>query len=188
MSSLVKKIEEDQYSLEIMIEASSSKEVGEKIKNEITESIGDKWKVPVIEEERVSINERFLSFIKRAEIEHRRYLTEKRKRLVLGLAALLSIISAFGVVGKKYIEEREQKIVATEKHKEREKAHERIEELEQDIQNQIKNIDAQIQEDKPFTILPNDMAIESSYEETDRLLRTVREAEFELRKLAESDK
>ncbi len=180
------KVEENQYSLEILIDASATPEIKEKIKTEIATTLGEKWEVPVIEEERINVNERLLSFIKRAEIEHRRYLTEKGKRLVFSLAALISLVTAVGVIGKKYINEHEEEVVAMEKKKEREKNHTRIEALTQDIQAQIADINQQIEEGKPFTVLPNDMSGVNSYEETNKLLKTVRGVEFELRKLTEN--
>jgi len=52
-----------------------------------------------------------LHFIQRAKIEHKKYLSEKKKRLTAVLASLLSIATTAGIVGNKYVNDERQKTV-----------------------------------------------------------------------------
>jgi len=177
------RVEENQYSLEILLDNQTDERVKGEIRRAIEDAIGKKWEVPAIEEERVRVNRELFGFIKRAEVEHRKYVRERRWKLTIALSALLSISATMGTFTKKYFDEREQRVVATE----RVKSYKRMTELENRISRQISELEARIAAGKPLTVAPSDMAAVTDYEETQRILDTIREARDEMRKLSETE-
>ena len=179
-----KKVEEGQYSLEILLDSQTDKKVRGEIRVAIENAIGEKWDVPAIEEETVRVNKELFGFIKRAEVEHKKYVTQRRLTLTVALSALLSLSAAIRTITKKYFDEREHKAVATEQAE----SYKRISALENKVSRQISELDAQLAAGKPLTVSPSDMAATTDYEETQRVLDTVREVQDEMRKLGETDK
>jgi uncharacterized protein involved in tolerance to divalent cations len=177
-----KKIEEDQYSLEILIDASTSDEVRDRIKNTISTVIGKKWEVPAIEEERVNVNAKLLNFIKHSQVEHGKYINEKKKRFVFALAGLLGLSTTLATLSERYMEHREQDIATVE----RKRAHDKVEEMLQKVQDQTRDIDFKAMNRQPLTPSPgSEMGV--AYEETAKILDTIHEVEFEMRKLARGE-
>lgn len=183
-----KKVEEGQFKLEILIGSESGQENKEKIISKIKEVIGAKWDVPAIQEQGVEVNEKFLSFIKRAEVEHKRYRKERKLKLTLAVAVLAAMSSIVGAMAKKYVDDREQKAVAESVLRERQISYEKVRNLEQKIQDQINKMNIKISRGEPFTPSPTDMAAGDLYEETDTIRDLVREVEFEADKLANPER
>ncbi|MEK9147460.1 MAG: hypothetical protein AAB593_00915 [Patescibacteria group bacterium] len=173
-----KKNKENQYSLEILLDANVDSNTKNAIKDIIKNTIGNKWDVPpIIEEKGVEINKELLGFIKRAEIEHKKYKKEKNLKLAVALSAFLAISSTIGFFTKKYFDEKEHIAIATEQAK----SYAKINELEKKISHQISELENKITSGK-LTIEPSDMAIGTSYKETAEILETIREVENEMRK------
>lgn len=172
------KVKEPQWSLEILLDNQTDEKVKSEIRKAIEDAIGQKWEVPAIEEESVRVNEQLLGFIKRVGVEHRMYVRERKLKLTVALAALLSISATIGTFTKKYFDEREQKAVAAE----RADSYKRISALEKKVSDQIFALDAQIAAGRSLTVSSNDMSAATDYEETQKILKTVREVEFEMEK------
>jgi len=179
-----KKVGEGQYSLEILLDNEVGGTAKQQIRQTIEAGVGEKWEVPVVEEEQVKVNRELLGFIKRAEVEHSKYVRERKLKLTIALTALLSLSATLGTFTKKYFDDREHKAVAAE----RAESYKKITALEQKVSDQIFALDAQIASGKPLTVSPNDMSASTDYEETQEVLRTVREVEHEMRVLSEKDK
>lgn len=178
------KTTEDQYSLEILLDEKADGALKEKIRRAIAEEIGRKWDVPAIEEEAVRVNRQLLGFIKRAEVEHGKYVRERNTKLAVTLAALLAVSGMVGTLVKRYTDERERQAVATEQAE----SYKRLLKLEQNIERQRAELDAKISAGKPLTAVPTDMAATESYEETGEIIQTIREAQEEMRRLIEAGK
>ena len=176
-----KKVEQGQYALEILLEQSAGSAIKDQIREIISEEIKKQWDVPIIEEENVKINENMLSFIKRAEVEHKKYEFEKKLRLSVSLAALLSVSGLIAMFADKYVEKKEQDAVM----KDRQKIYLKVQALQQDIQNQVIVIERKLNNEGKLTVAQNDMSAGDSYEETEKLQKFMRDVEFEIRKLAD---
>src|SRR3989344_1646264 len=178
-----KRVTENQYVLEILIDPDLADFKKEAIKKAVQEKIGSQWETPAVIEDKVSVNKELLGFIKQAETEHRRYRKERKLRVAAMTAFLLSVMGITGVFLKKYQEEKIEKAVKQEQKETLKK----INTLQETIQKQIAELDSQIEKGELHT-LPTDMAADVSYEETNRILKTVRELESSLENLAQSEK
>ncbi|OHB25773.1 MAG: hypothetical protein A2542_03805 [Parcubacteria group bacterium RIFOXYD2_FULL_52_8] len=174
-----KKVAEAQYSLEIVLEDAVGDEVKAKIVQHISTEIKRFWDVPIIEEEQVKINENLLHFIKRAEVEHGKYVREKSLRRAVSIAALLGLAATLYTLEESYVERKEQQAANVEI----DKAHEKIAALEKKIERHVWTLNHKIEIGEQFTPTPNDMAADQGYIESEEILTTVREVEFEMRKL-----
>ena len=179
-----KMVEEDQFKLEILLDSESDNEKKRKIISKINEVIRTRWGVPAIQEQNVVVNEKFLSFIKRAEVEHKRYRKERKLKLTIALATLMSVSGLFGTVTKKYIDNKKEEAVAAE----RTKTYNRLGNLQQKMQEKIIALESQIAKEEPLHEAPTDMAAFAGYEETREILDLVRDAEFESMKLADPER
>lgn len=177
-----KRVTEDQYVLEILIDPDLSESKKETIKTAIQEKIGSQWETPAVIEDKVSVNKELLGFIKQAETEHKRYRKEKKLRVAAMTAFLLSIMGITGIFLKKYQDEKITKAVKQEQKETLKK----INKLQEAIQKQVAELDSQIEKGDELHTLPTDMAADVSYEETNKILETVRELESSLENLAKS--
>jgi hypothetical protein len=174
-----KRTTEDQFVLSILVDSTIDEGKKRDIRRSIADSIGTQWDVPAIREESIQINEHFLTFIQRAGIEHKKFKRERRLRLSFMLAALLSISAALGTVSKKFVEDREHKAAAAEQVKNLK----RIQALEEDVQEQIFVLEGQLQSGQSLHPEPTDMAASESFEETQKIIDTIRAAQEEIRLL-----
>ena len=177
------KVKEDQYSLNILLASDAPPEVRERVRRIITTTIGEKWEAPAIKEDSIEVNREFLGFIRRADVEHKRYVKERHTKLAFALTAALSISGVIGTLVKQYGDERERRAVATEHSQ----TLERLSGLERKISKQVFALEAQIEEGKPLTYSPNDMAATSSFDETQEILETVRQVEGEVLRLVRAE-
>ncbi|MGD0977293.1 MAG: hypothetical protein ABR875_03305 [Minisyncoccia bacterium] len=178
------KIEEEQYQLEILLEAGAGQEIKDKIHSKIEEIIGKKWDVPAVIEEDVRVNEKFLGFIKRAETEHKKFKKERNLKLTVGLAALLSISGMIGILTRKYVNEKREEVASSE----RARNYKELEDLQQKVQQKVQELDRKIYMKKPLHESPTDMAAFAGYDETWEIINLVRDAEFAAQKLAEPER
>ncbi len=177
------RVKEHQYALDLLIDPSGTKERRQTVIQVINSEIGKKWETPAITEEKVQINKDLLGFIKRAETEYGRYRKERRMRLSLTLALLMSISGLIGAVSKRYVERREEKAVAAE----REKEFERLNRINQKIQLQISNIELKLQIGRQLEKKSEIDGIDH-YPEIDQIENTVEEGVGEIMKLMELEK
>lgn len=177
------KTEEVQYALEILLASDTDQETKKKIKSSLIEKIGEKWDAPMIEESTVEINESLLNFIKRAEIEHKRFTRERRMRYSVSLTALLSIAGIIGTITDRYVGKQIDKAAIVE----RDKAYKKVIQLEKEVEEQIDDLNWKMSHGEAPNMLPNDMAADAAYIETEKILRTVRDLELEMRRLVEAD-
>ncbi|MGC9598792.1 MAG: hypothetical protein ABSE18_00145 [Minisyncoccia bacterium] len=179
-----RRVKERQYALDLLIDPSETEERRQTIIQVINSEIGKRWETPDITEEKVQINKDLLGFIKRAETEHGRYKKERRMRLSLTLALLMSISGLIGAVSKRYVERREEKAVAAE----REKEFERLNKIDQKIQLQISNIELKLQMGQQLEKKPGVEFGGDYYPEIHQIEKTVEEGVDEIMKLMELEK
>jgi len=176
-----KRVTERQYGLDFLIRPDESEERKRRIIEAIKGEIGEKWETPDITQESVQINRELLGFIQRAEVEHKRFLKERRRRLTLTLSLLISIAGIVGGITERYAERREAKAVAAERAKD----YKRLGELEQKIQEQVGELERKLNAGEPLPTSPTDMAAQESHEDLSAILKTVRDVEHQARKILE---
>ncbi|MFA6536075.1 MAG: hypothetical protein WCT25_01425 [Candidatus Paceibacterota bacterium] len=190
------KVAEGQFSLNILTEGDLTK--GQHIRDEIERQIGDKWDVPAITEEQVRINEKFLTFIERAGVEHKKYVGEKKKKLAIALSGLLAIAAALGWIGKKYGDERASEAARVSAKSEKTEAEKKIYKLTEDVRFKIVDIERKINEvtellpqdlkkraqEEIFHSAKTDMAV-AGFDETDEIVKKMQDLTLEMGKLAE---
>ena len=179
-----KKVTEDQFVLNILSENSVDDSIKQRIIDELRSAIGEKWDVPAIREEQVEINESLLTFIKRSNIEHKKYLRQKNRTLSLALATLIGISGLIYEVSAKYIDKKEQQATTAE----RQHSYDKLTALQESIQSQIINLENKINNNEKLHAVPNDMSADDGYEETENILQSVRDAQNEMKVLKETGK
>jgi uncharacterized protein involved in tolerance to divalent cations len=186
-----KRVVEKQFELDFLLDPELSEEKRKHVTQLIENEIGKKWEIPAITQEVVEINKDLLGFVKRAEVEYQRYKKEKRVRLSLTLAVLLSISGIIAEASKLYVERREEKAVAAERMKELDT----LGRIDAKISRQIADINFKLafgkkgegETIKSLERVPGEDFGMDSYKEINDLEKTVDEAWIELRKVIKSE-
>lgn len=172
-----KQVTEAQYKLEILTPASGEEDLRAEVEAEVHRSIGEKWDVPAITEERVRVNEDLLRFVKRAGTEHRRYIKERRFRTGIILTAALSFLSLAGLLIKEYGESKARAAVKQEQKL----ALDNLDKLREKLEHDVMDLNAKIESGDKLTGVPNDMAAVGSFEETEKVIHDMRNFEQALK-------
>ncbi len=162
-----RKIKENQFLLKILVNENIPSDKKDKIISIIQKNINQKWDVSAIEEESVLINEALLNFIKRADIEHRRFKKEKQLRLALSLTVLMTLSGIIGLVSKGYVDQRVAKTIAME----RLKHYQELDDLNYKIQQKITALELQISKKIPFHYTGAEWSYD--YKETSDIAETI---------------
>lgn len=178
-----KKTEEDQFELSILAEENNSDKI-EEIKQAISEAVSPHWDVPKIEQRTVKVNSDLLTFVRRAGIEHKKYLSERNKKLSLALAAFLSVSGIIGTFIHRYTEEHAQEAVKKERVQELDE----LKKVEDELGRRIDTLNGMLNDNRPLTSLPNDMSVTTAYKETDDVEKVLKDAREKLEKIINSEK
>ncbi|MBP9772053.1 MAG: hypothetical protein KBD16_04000 [Candidatus Pacebacteria bacterium] len=176
-------VEEQQYALRILVERNDDSKQ-ERIKERITTEIKRYWDVPIVSEEDVMVPKELFDFIDKSEVEHKRFVGERRKKRIFMAAALTAFLGLTGTVSKQYLEKQQQKTVTVEKEKE----YKRLQDLRMQIQEATMRLEQKLAAGEELTESSNDMAAHGGFEETKEPLQLIREAEESIRKILDQEK
>ncbi len=176
------KVIEDQFSLNILL-AEQDETKAEEIRALVSSVIGEKWDVPRIEQETVSVNEKFLGFVRRAEIEHVRYRREHRNKLVLAVAFAAGMLGLVSESVKNYGEHKAKIAIAGE----REATLKKLSDIQEKLADQIAAVEGKLSRGEELTETATDMGAGGQKQELYDMILTVREAEKELLKTIKSE-
>lgn len=162
---MVKPGDKPHFALDILLSPDAPEDLKEKVRETIRGVVEEKWDVPSIQEEPITVNKGLLGFIENAGVEHKKWRRERRLRRTLVLSLVLTLGSLLGVLGKKVVEDRAERAVAAERMEQ----YKRVRELQEKVLAKV---------------TPTDMAATTTFEDPEGVLRDIEELRRETEKLA----